>query len=88
MFKKFLHAILILIFLLSPIASPFVDAEYVEFSSANEPLVISKNTTWKKDDDLVFDKIISITNGATLTIEKGADVIFKQDDEIAFTKKK
>lgn len=39
---------------------------------------ITKDITWHKDDNLNFTKGIIITNGATLTIEKGSKISFTQ----------
>lgn len=41
---------------------------------------INVDTTWHKDDDLVFDKPVFVDGGATLTIEAGARVYLNGGD--------
>ncbi len=48
--------------------------------SVYDSIVISEDTLWKKKDKHVLHKMVVVTKGATLTIEKGAQIIFKQDN--------
>lgn len=66
----------ILIFLL---ISSFV----FQFKTTNawtlpEKIHITQDTLWTKDTpNLIFDKMIVLESGATLTIEKGTKIVFK-----------
>jgi pimeloyl-ACP methyl ester carboxylesterase len=42
---------------------------------------INEDTTWRKEDDLHLNKTVYINEGATLTIEKGADIVFDIDTD-------
>lgn len=44
-------------------------------------LDIYTDTTWHKDDDLAYDKVISVFPGATLTIEAGARIRLGKIDD-------
>ncbi len=52
---------------------------------SSQIITIDKDTVWHKTDDLVFDKSITITNGATLTILKGSVIKFKNFVELTIT---
>ncbi|KKR20022.1 MAG: Lecithin:cholesterol acyltransferase [Candidatus Moranbacteria bacterium GW2011_GWA2_39_41] len=47
---------------------------------------ITQDTTWTKDTpNLVFNTQVSIENGATLTIEKGARIVFQNNPDFPFS---
>jgi len=54
------------------------ECEYTEedYYEENGYEIIAEDITWRKEDNLSFDKPIVILNGKTLTIEKGAVVAF------------
>ena len=89
MIKKIFYLILASVILFAPISPAFINAQFYLSNQTNNQLqaerllVISKDTTWKKSDNLVFNKIILITNGATLTIEKGANIVFANPRPLA-----
>ncbi len=86
MIKKIASVSLIIFVFFAP-ANPHILAEYMMPLPGNmvdngfqeaETIYISENRIWRKNDNLIFDKNIVVINGATLTIEKGAKVIFRQ----------
>ncbi|MEI7426323.1 MAG: hypothetical protein WCK16_05400, partial [Candidatus Moraniibacteriota bacterium] len=63
----------------------FFPAEAEEYIDQNEEwptqLDINVDTTWHKDDNLTFNKRVTIYPEATLTIEKGAQIKFGRNEE-------
>lgn len=69
--NKFEIAIILLLFSL---------AFSVKTANAQDYINIDVDTTWTKETpNLIFDKLIVIKNGATLTIEKGTTVVFQEN---------
>ncbi len=74
--KNFFRILFIFLFLLAPEVS-WLESFAQPYSQYSQPIIISLNTVWHKEDKLIFQRPIVIVNGATLTIEKGTQIIFK-----------
>lgn len=73
--KSVFIAIVILSFVLAPIR--FDNFNFSDPNvQASSGIIISQDTVWKKSDNIILDKNVTIENGATLTIEKGATITF------------
>ncbi|MEI7426170.1 MAG: hypothetical protein WCK16_04595, partial [Candidatus Moraniibacteriota bacterium] len=59
-----------------------VKAEEVIYQNEEYPtqLDINVDTTWHKDDNLTFNKQVTVYEGVTLTIEKGAQIKFGKNE--------
>ncbi len=87
MIKKIIYSFIIAIFLFAPVASIFnLSDNYSPFSRAQtiEVLEISRDTTWKNNKEIIIDKPVVIDKGATLTVEKGAKIIFDSGEALKY----
>jgi len=69
--------LLILIFIFSPFRFNTISFKNNK-AEAMERWTIDQDTTWKKEDNILINKVVTIENGATLTIEKGSVIRFSQ----------
>lgn len=79
-FRRILLIFLISFFIASPIR--FDKLNFYEWKADGADLLtINTDTTWKKSDNIVLDKNVTIIDGATLTIEKGAIITIKGESK-------
>ena len=58
------------------------DPEWIYWEDEYENYeIIRQDTLWKASENRVIEKTVLITNGATLTVEKGAKIKFQRDPE-------
>lgn len=78
--KQKTNKILVVFFLIFTLS--FLYFSYAKaYESADGDIIINEDTTWHKDDNLAFNNPIFISDGATLTIEKGAQIELGEIDE-------